>query len=172
MIIDTLKVLKIVMDNPFSHNLLHVGLKNCRDSQKKEMEHALTIFAGEDTPRTAFCHVYSLMVATILRLSGATFKVDLERLRSYFKDPTVRRGVVSVLSGIGMYGVTRPQYLGAPFLVVWNYTNACNLRCKHCYQRADRPTPNELTTKERLNVVRDLAEAGWFQSLSPAVSPS
>ncbi len=160
MIVDALKVLKIVMDNPFSRNLLQMGLKNCKDCRMREIEHALAIFAGQDIPHTISCHVYSLMVSSILRISGATFNVDFERLRSYFKDPIVRRGVTSVLSGIGRYGVTKPQYLDAPFLIVWNYTNACNLRCKHCYQRADRPGPDELTTEERLKVVGELAEAG------------
>ena len=63
-----------------------------------------------------------------------------------------------MLNGIGMYGVTRPYRTPAPFLVVWNYTNACNPRCKHCYQRADKPTPDEMTTKERFAVVDHLDE--------------
>jgi len=57
-----------------------------------------------------------------------------------------------------MYGITRPYRTPAPFLVVWNYTNACNLRCKHCYQRADKPTLDEMTTKERFAVVDQLDE--------------
>jgi len=160
MIIDTLKLLKVVMDNPLSRGALQTGLKRCKDCRTRELEHALAIFAGRDKPHNLSCHVYSLMVATILRAGGASFNVNFEQLRNYFSDPIVRRGVTSVLSGIGRHGVTKPQFLDAPFLVVWNYTDACNLRCKHCYQRADKPTPNEMVTEERLKIVGELAEAG------------
>lgn len=44
--------------------------------------------------------------------------------------------------------------------MVWNYTNACNLRCIHCYQRADRPLSDELSTQERRAIVSELSEAG------------
>jgi len=160
MIVDSLKTLKIVMNNPISRNVLRMGLKTCRDGRVKKIEHALAIFAGEGTPHNVSCHLYSWIVSAILMVSGVPFDVDFEKLRGYFKDPIVRRGVVSVLSGIGRHGVTKPQFLDAPFLVVWNYTNACNLRCMHCYQRADRSALNELTTKEKMKVVKDLAEAG------------
>ena len=33
-----------------------------------------------------------------------------------------------------------------PYMVVWNFTNMCNLMCKHCYQDAKEiGTPDELT---------------------------
>ena len=44
-------------------------------------------------------------------------------------------------------------------LVVWNTTNRCNLRCKHCYISAeDRGYGNELTTAEAEEFITDLAE--------------
>jgi len=80
-----------------------------------------------------------------------------------------------VLSSIGLYGVTRPQLLKAPFLVVWNFTNACNLRCKHCYQNAGERLANELSTKEKIAVVNELADAGVvaiaFSGGEPLASP-
>jgi len=39
-------------------------------------------------------------------------------------------------------------------------TNMCNLRCRHCYQRADKPTPDELTLEEKLRVIDELDRAG------------
>ena len=42
-------------------------------------------------------------------------------------------------------------------LVVWNTTNRCNLRCKHCYIEAeDRGYQNELSTEEAKNFIYDL----------------
>ncbi len=79
-------------------------------------------------------------------------------MRDYFKDPVARKGLVNVMRSIGKYGITRPFKLCAPFLVVWNYTNACNLRCQHCYQSASKPLPDELSLKEKLNVIDQLSE--------------
>ncbi|HEA83769.1 MAG TPA: radical SAM protein [Thermodesulfobacterium geofontis] len=46
-------------------------------------------------------------------------------------------------------------------VVVWNTTKACNLRCIHCYAKADNtPAPNELTTEEGFKLLEDLAKFG------------
>jgi radical SAM protein with 4Fe4S-binding SPASM domain len=44
-------------------------------------------------------------------------------------------------------------------LVVWNVTNRCNLRCKHCYISAEnRKYSDELSTAEAEEFITDLAE--------------
>jgi len=86
--------------------------------------------------------------------------VDRRSFAQYFSDPTTRRGLLAVLSGIARYGVTKPQLLNAPFLVVWNVTNLCNLRCRHCYQGAGLRSPDELSTSQKLGVVEELAASG------------
>ncbi len=46
-------------------------------------------------------------------------------------------------------------------VVVWNVTKQCNLRCVHCYASADpRPDPDELTTREGMALLEDLARFG------------
>ncbi|MDO4540328.1 MAG: radical SAM protein, partial [Syntrophomonadaceae bacterium] len=43
-------------------------------------------------------------------------------------------------------------------LVVWNMTNRCNLRCIHCYIKAeDTEYRNELSTEEAVTMIDDLA---------------
>lgn len=160
MLFDTLKVLKAAMSNTLSRRILQAGSDSCEGGKEKRIEHALAIFAGEDAPHAVSCGIYFAMISGLLRLGGAIFGVKTRKLQDYFREPVVRRGLASVLMGIGRYGVTTPQRLNAPFLVVWNYTNACNLRCKHCYQDAKRPAPDELTTREKLRVVDELADAG------------
>ena len=44
--------------------------------------------------------------------------------------------------------------------MVWNFTQLCNLRCKHCYASAGKPDPNELTTQEAYMALRKLVDAG------------
>ena len=47
-----------------------------------------------------------------------------------------------------------------PILCVWELTLACDLGCKHCGSRAGRARPDELTTEQCLDVVRQLQEIG------------
>ena len=47
-----------------------------------------------------------------------------------------------------------------PLLAVWELTLRCDLACRHCGSRAGRARPDELTTAECLDLVRQLAELG------------
>ena len=48
----------------------------------------------------------------------------------------------------------------APFHVVWNVTNACNLRCEHCFAASGKRLPGELDTAEGKDLIDQLAGAG------------
>ena len=45
-----------------------------------------------------------------------------------------------------------------PYLISWNVTARCNLRCKHCYIDASTAMPGELATEEALQVLEEIAE--------------
>ncbi len=46
-------------------------------------------------------------------------------------------------------------------VVVWNATSACNLKCVHCYASAGKlKSRNELSTKQGLELIEDLADYG------------
>jgi radical SAM protein with 4Fe4S-binding SPASM domain len=47
-----------------------------------------------------------------------------------------------------------------PTYVVWEITLACDLACGHCGSRAGRARPDELTTTEALDLVRQMAALG------------
>ncbi len=88
------------------------------------------------------------------------FGVSREKLLEKFSNVYWRRGLVNVLNGIAKFGVKKPFTPGAPFLVVWNFTQLCNLKCKHCYASAGKPDPNELTTQEAFKALNELVDAG------------
>src|SRR5581483_2591162 len=44
--------------------------------------------------------------------------------------------------------------------VVWELTLRCDLACDHCGSRAGKARPDELTTDEALDLVRQIAEMG------------
>ncbi|MCJ7502342.1 MAG: 4Fe-4S cluster-binding domain-containing protein [Acidobacteriia bacterium] len=67
--------------------------------------------------------------------------------------PTAR-ALVNTARSIAKYGLTVPQRFSAPLIVVWDYTQACNLSCRHCYQEAARkPLADELTTEQKFDLV-------------------
>jgi radical SAM protein with 4Fe4S-binding SPASM domain len=111
----------------------------------------------------------------LLGIGRTAFGADKKAMQEFFSDPVARKGLVNVMRSIGKYGINRPFKLAAPFLVVWNYTNACNLRCKHCYQSASKPLPDELTLDEKKDIIDQLAEndvvALAFSGGEPLMAP-
>jgi Y-X(10)_GDL-associated radical SAM protein len=55
------------------------------------------------------------------------------------------------------YATTDDFARSHPIHVVWEITLACNLKCMHCGSRAGKARPNELSTEEAVDVVRQLA---------------
>ena len=120
----------------------------------------MMICLGKARPNTLRCKAYSYMLSALIDLGLSAFDVERRSFYEYFSEPVTRRGFLAVVRGIVRYGVAKPQLLDAPFLVVWNLTDACNLRCRHCYQRAGLKKSDELSTLEKLRVVEELADAG------------
>jgi radical SAM protein with 4Fe4S-binding SPASM domain len=70
----------------------------------------------------------------------------------------------------------KPKPAYTPYMVVWNFTNKCNLSCKHCYQDANTEgSSDELSLEEKLKLVDDLYEAGVkvpvFSGGEPLIHP-
>ena len=90
------------------------------------------------------------------------------------------RGINIVTESIAEFGLTVPQKFTSPLFVVWNFTNACNLKCKHCYQDSEHERiDHELTLEEKLRVVDEMgamhipmiAISGGEPTLSPDLIP-
>ncbi len=137
----------------------------------------LSYMAGEELENMGIFErsLYYIISKVILK-SAKNFGVGQEELARAFSDRAVRRGFATVLRGLAEYGITMPQRLPAPFLVVWNFTRMCNLNCKHCYENATREMPkDELSLEEKLKVVEILDEAGVaaiaFSGGEPLIHP-
>ena len=160
MLLPTLRLLRYGLGNSVSRRILSSGLDICDNCEMSRLEHAMMIYLGEATADTFSCRVYSSLLGTLVDIGLHVFHVDKRLFTEYFRENTARTGLLAVLRGIARYGVTKPQLLDAPFLVVWNLTDACNLHCRHCYQKAGVRKPDELTTVEKLRIVEELAKAG------------
>jgi len=150
---------KTWLGNPISRSLLRWVSK--RTEKGSKLESALKKYIGEREKLSFQEKLAYTVVKLALDKSLESFGVSKEQLVESLRNPTVRRGIANVLEGIGYYGVQRPQTTAAPFLVVWNFTKQCNLKCKHCYENAGpKPAPDELTTEEAKKAIDDFESAG------------
>jgi len=122
---------KAWLGNPISRQLLKwVSVRN-EDGSRLDL--ALQNYTGRET-KTGLKDKFAYKVIKLAIDKGAaSFGVPRKEIKQALNHTVVRRGLANVLEGIARYGIQRPQTTAAPFLIVWNLTKQCNLKCKHCY---------------------------------------
>ena len=169
-----LALLRGLYGNPFTRLILR-NLVRRVDDGKTALEIVFEKYAGVTDKVPLNCIVDSFLINLMMKIGSILFKADEEAAKEYLRDPPVRRGFTLILKGLQLYGPTVPQKLPAPFLIVWNFSNLCNLKCMHCYQNAGKPAPDELTLKEKLLAVDMLDRAGVasiaFSGGEPLIHP-
>ncbi len=154
---------KSTLGNPVSRAILRGSLAPYVINGRKypALYWALGAYAGEKLNYPSSLWLPTQIVSMLMKLGIMLANGDEEEVKkAVLRDPHIRRGICVVLEGIAKYGITVPQRLPSPFLIVWNFTNSCNLRCKHCYQQASGPLADELSLNEKLDLVDQLDEAG------------
>ncbi len=154
---------KRTLGNPVSRAILSTALKRYEINNKSfpALYWALGAYAGEDLDMPPELWFQSQAVKMLMKLGVMLANGNEDLVKdAVLKEPHIRRGICVVLEGIARYGITVPQRLPSPFLIVWNFTNSCNFRCEHCYQQASGALPNELSLVEKLDLVNQLDEAG------------
>ncbi|MEA1904870.1 MAG: radical SAM protein [Candidatus Hadarchaeota archaeon] len=150
------------LGNPISRALIRLASGQTRHGSRLNL--ALKNYVGEEVPEDLGFRdkLASAIVRFVVDRGSESFGVTREKMKESLSDPIIRRGIANVIEGIARYGIKRPFTSIAPFLVVWNYTRLCNLRCKHCYEDAspDADTSDELTTEEAKRVIDELKDAG------------
>ncbi|MFH1630860.1 MAG: radical SAM protein, partial [Candidatus Aenigmatarchaeota archaeon] len=167
-----------MLGNPATRLILRGISGRCKKCKKNRLEKALELYSGasatiktnDDIAKIKVnknieaclgCQMASKIVSLALNQGAKRFGLEIDGdVISYLRVKHVQRGMASVIKGIAEHGVKRPQTLHAPFLVVWDYTNRCNLKCKHCYANANEKLGDELSTEERYKIVDQLDDAG------------
>jgi len=163
-----------VLRNPLVQALLHV-LTRKRRGGSCLLERIFAKYADDDLSlidRVRYALPFYL-TDLIRTRAGAT----VEQVRDgVFRHPSRARALINTARGVAEYGLTKPQVFSAPLMVVWNFTQACNLKCVHCYQDAHKRLPDELTENEQIRIVDELAENDVpllaFSGGEPMISPS
>lgn len=154
----TIQILKSTIGNPVTRKILS-GFGFCETCNKNRIEVALELYVGSRKDACLKCKLAEKAISSVIKTGGKAFGASQELLKEQFSHPSWRKGLANVLTGIAHFGVQRPFITGAPFLVVWDITYACNLKCKHCYADAGKNPGNELTTEEAKKVIDQLDRA-------------
>ncbi len=145
--------------NPVSRALLRFLTK--RGSKGRRADKILRAYAGLEADLSLGDRAAKLILSYLIDSFVEKMDLTQEQVKQQLGQGYWRKGLASVLEGLAWRGPEKPFTSYCPFLVVWNFTNACNLHCKHCYQdAAEELMSRELTTSEALKAVDTMDEAG------------
>ena len=161
-LVETVGTFKKIIENPISRGMLKYLLKYCYKDGGTRLDVAMQVLSGlKEMDETCFkCRLATHLVKKVIDIGAESFGASKSEVYSRLRDTYWRRALSNVIKGLLYFGVRKPFVPGAPFLVVWDITYACNLRCKHCYANAGKPLKDELTTEEAKHVIDLLVDAG------------
>lgn len=152
-------IMRMMLLSQRSRALLRSSLNKCEKCGKRPIDMFFDEYLGIRHKKCIKCRS---IVTTLKFFTDITMKaLNVERgaLERVVKIPYWRKGLTATVKGLAWFGVRKPFVTGAPLFVVWNFTNRCNLKCKHCYQDAGANLQSELTREEAIGVVKELADA-------------
>ena len=147
------------INNPISKLIIRIICNDCKKCGNR-LNLFLRKYSGNSVNLCIKCRFLYMISSLIVTNEAKSFRVSKNEMKGYLSDMIFRRGLLNVLKGISYYGITKPQVTYAPFLVVWDWTHMCNLKCKHCYINADKKLESELTTEEAKKLIDELADCG------------
>jgi radical SAM protein with 4Fe4S-binding SPASM domain len=100
-----------------------------------------------------------LPLETALNRAMKKMAISEEMKAGFFSSPYNRQILNNVMKTVAAHGLGQPFRFDSPLVVVWNYTNTCNLRCRYCYQSAGKAGKDELSFEEKIDLVNQMADA-------------
>jgi radical SAM protein with 4Fe4S-binding SPASM domain len=150
-----------IISMPTTKKMLKLSLKKCPKCSMTVLEAALDDYVGKSGKKCSKCGgLYSQMIRFWIEFLRRSLNIKREKVERLLSDPYARRAVLNIARSFSYFGITKPLSIHAPFLVVWDFTHNCNLKCKHCYSDSGSTPEKELNTKEALDVVDQLVDAG------------
>ncbi|MGD0645734.1 MAG: radical SAM protein [Candidatus Bathyarchaeia archaeon] len=150
-----------VITLPMTKKMLQLSLKKCGACGRTVLEAALDDYAGKTNRKCEKCSgLYSQIIGFWVEFLRRSLNIKREKVEKLLTDPYARRAITNLTKTFAYIGIKKPLSLYAPFLIVWDFTHKCNLNCKHCYSNSGAVNEEELTTKEAIDAVDQLAGAG------------
>ncbi len=139
------------------------SLLSRKDEQARSiLEDMFFLYVGRNDGLTSLRRIELFPFYLFFEMGRILFGQSRKDVRRELSNPTFQKGISLTMRSVAHYGLTYPQQFVAPPVVVWNFTNICNLKCKHCYQSAGKKLPDELSLKKRLDVIDQLSREDVF----------
>jgi len=153
--------LRISILKPFGKFIARRLVVKCKKCGKERLLSAFDYYAGNSDGQCISCRLTSRLMKPLIHRFFSEMSFSEEVARQLVSDPVMAKSILNAVKGVAKFGIKTPQPTGAPVVIVWNFTNQCNLNCLHCHQDS-HPTLNqsELTTSQALKVVDNMADAG------------
>jgi len=149
-----------VISLPLTKKMLQLSLKKCGKCGRTVLEAALDDYGGKTDRKCDKCSgLYSQIIGFWIEFLRKGLGFKREKAEKLLTDRYARAAVINLVQSFDYFGIKKPISLTAPFLVVWDFTHKCNLQCKHCYSNSGVVEEEELSTKQALAVVDQLADA-------------
>jgi radical SAM protein with 4Fe4S-binding SPASM domain len=146
---------------PTTRKMLQLSLKQCHKCGRTVLEAALDRYVGKTDAKCNECSkYYARIIGFWVEFLRRAIGVKKEKVKKLLADRYARRAVLDIAQSFEHFGIRKPLSLYAPFLIVWDFTHKCNLKCTHCYSDSGGIREEELTTAEAKGVVDQLADAG------------
>jgi radical SAM protein with 4Fe4S-binding SPASM domain len=149
-----------IVTMPMTKKMLQLSLKKCSGCGRTVLEAALDDYGGKTDKKCEKCsHLYSQIISFWIEFLRKALGFKRAKAEKLLTDRYARNAVLNLVESFSYFGIKKPMSLVAPFLVVWDFTHKCNLRCKHCYSNSGAVEEDELTTEQAMAVVDQLADA-------------
>jgi radical SAM protein with 4Fe4S-binding SPASM domain len=100
-----------------------------------------------------------LPLETALNRAMKGMRISEEMSTLFFSSNYNKQALKNVMKTVAVHGMQQPFRFESPLVVVWNYTNLCNLHCRYCYQSAGIPKGDELTFEEKIDLINQMVDA-------------
>lgn len=133
----------------------------CKRCKKEKLLSAFDYYSGNSAGQCISCLLISYLMKPLIHHFFNEMSISEKATKQLLSDSLIVKSMLNAVKGIAQFGIKNPQPTGVPVVIVWNFTNQCNLNCLHCHQDSHtKPNQAELTTAQALKVVDNMADAG------------
>lgn len=146
--------------NPLWKKIAQILAKPCKKCGNPRLYSVFDAYITGDTPDCIGCSIVYRAVLPLIKIVFGRTNLHEADVKNLLGDTLIRKSMLNVIRGVHHFGLQAPQPTAVPVVIVWNYTNQCNLNCLHCHQNSGASEEKELTTEEAFTVIETLGDAG------------
>ena len=159
---DMTYLIRFFLKNRVNRYVFSLLSKKKGKNGKSILEDVFSLYTGQNGKIPPLRKLKLSPFYLFFEIGRVLFGQTKNQVKEHLSSRTFQKGISLTMRSVAHYGLTYPQKFIAPPVVVWNFTNVCNLRCKHCYQSAGKKLPDELSLEKRLDVIDQLASEDVF----------